>query len=823
METQHNILPQPSKKDLCGDNMEERKVTVKDKKGNLIAVFSNLSTVHEAESQKSLMHAPTIDIVSNGESTLIFQMLITSDKWQQIKNPENLYYCNHRVYTALNEQSIIYDGYTVSVSLVEIWYLLKYKFLQAHNVDIKLEPLDTHTVKILPKTDKKFKLTVNGVAYDDSQVRDSRGVLMPRGSAGYALWAILKGTDWKLGVCDVLPDGFNAKEDYGTFNVESDMKSALENIQIIQSLYGGILDWDSENKVLNLRDERKEGTDFNTWKGFVARSHKNLIDFPVVQWDNNLVTRLYPLGNGNLNIAKVNNGENYLDNFSYTKNIYEGYLQNGAIYDTNSESGQKTLKYWGERKLAELCKPRKSITYNIVDKRGTSEGWAEPFDINDIVKAYYIDTETGKEVWEYLRITHLTYNWFWPGSDTKIEVGDKVSNEVELFHQVYKFTENAIPPNPTGTIDPSDIVFVAPEEYWKDIFEYPDVEWIEEWLDKNPDYTWDDVYPPDKYEYMPWEDEWYEYVIDNGGGGYVSLYDITSIHAEHETKNTQAVADLHAYADDTFSTIESFTTFQKETKDTFSESFTQINQVSDALGAQVTLEANHYKETTNSISQANASINVVANDLKSEVKIRADFQKETKEGFVNTNASITAVANDLKAEVNIRANFQKETEEGFTQTSASIKAVADNAHAEASINAQYINQNRDSIDSVSKSLAEFKAYAGENYATVSALARVETDTSNSIAGFMAQADAKYASASIVATVNSNTAQISALVSGNTSFANISANYITISGQLTTSDLVASYANLSGTVVVKGNVVNWITKTVGGQTINYLGR
>lgn len=635
--------------------MQERKVTVKNKNGQTIAVFRNDYAVSDRNAQKNVMVSPTIDIVSNGSSTLTFQMLIESEKWQQIKHPENLYYCKNRVYTALNEGSIEYDNLVVNVTLVELWYLLAYTYVQAHNTNTEIEPIDTHTVKILPKTDPKYKLTVNGVTYEDSQVTDSRGIVMPRGSAGYALWAILKGTDWTLGVCDVLPDGFSAANDYGVFNVESDMKSALENIQLIQELYGGILDWDSEHKILNLRDEGKE-SDFNTWKGFVARQEKNLIDYPKVTWDNNLITRLYPLGNGNLNIAKVNNNKNYIDNFSYTAAVYEGYLQNANIYDTNDDGGQKTLKFWGERQLEKLCRPRKKIDYTIVDKRGTPEGWAEPFDINHIVKAYYNDTETGEEVFEYLRIIHVTENWFWPGSDTVIEVGDKISDDYELIYQTYKTVQNAAPTDSSGNISAEDIVVELPFEYLYELY----------------------------------GDDWA--TVYGYGGGYGSLALLTNIHAEHETENTQAIADLSAYADATFATIESFTTFEHWTENEFSQSWTKINQTSSALEAQITLEANHYNETKEAISNANAQIQLTANDLEAKITSTANYAKEYADGrFTEANAIITQVSNSLSAEVNAKASYD------------------------------YVNQK---TGEVSSSLAEFRAYADQNYASASLTAKI---------------------------------------------------------------------------------------------------
>lgn len=627
--------------------MEERFVTVKDKNGKLLAKFSNKTPAASNSDKKNLMVSPTIDITSNGDSTLSFQMFVASEKWQAIKDPQNLYYCNGRVYTAMNEQSYVYSGPIVNVTLVETWYLLAYKYVKAHNVNTEVEALDDHTVKILPKTDKKYKLTVNGVQYDDSEVKDSRGVVMPRGSAGYALWAILKGSGWSLGVCDVLPDGFDAANDYGTFNVETDMKDVLQNVQYVQQLYGGILDWDSENKVLSLRDERKDGTDFNTWKGYSIRKGKNLSDYPTITWDNNLITRLYPLGNGNLNIKKVNDNKGYVDNFSYTTDIYESYLQNANIYDTNDEGGQKTLKFWGEQQVAKYCRPRKSISYTIVDSRAVSAQSHENFDVNHIVKAYYQDTESGDEVFEFLRVQHLTYNWFFPSSDSTVEVGDKISNEVELFYQVYKQTENSAQTDANGHLSGSDIYLEVPEAYWDSLF--------------------------------------------GGSFGYASLQVITNLHAEHETENTEAIADLRVYADDTFATITSFTSFQEWTEDEFKASSTRIDQVSTALSAQIELEAKHHEESLEYTQESVANLRLY---------VDGDFaQAQLKAAYAYSDAKTKEVSNAL----------------------ASFEAYADRTYAQASVSATYSYVDSQ-VNALNSSIASVKATADRASSSVSAIA-----------------------------------------------------------------------------------------------------
>jgi hypothetical protein len=661
--------------------IEERFVIVRDKNGEKIAEFSNKTIASESSAKNNLMFAPTINIVSNGESTLTFQMLINSDKWQQIKHPENLYYCNGRVYTALNEQSYVYNGEVVTVTLVERWYLLKYVFLQAHNVDTDVEALDDHTVKILPRTESKFKMTINGTAYDDSVIKDSRGVLMPRGSAGYALWGILKGTDWSLGVCDVLPDGFNASEDYGTFNVETDMKSAYENIAYIQQLYGGILDWDSENKILSLRDEAKDGTDFNTWKGYSVRKDKNLSELPTITWDNNITTRLYPLGNGNLNIKAVNDGKGYVDNFSYSTDIYEAYVSNTNIYDTNDTGGQKTLKYWAEKELEKLCKPRKSISYSIVDVRGNPDYAYEKFDVNDIVKCYYQDTDTGEEIYEYLRIQHLSYNWFNPSSDSTIEVGDKVANEIELFHQLY---------NSDSDLSSTVSSYSSAIDALIDIFS------------------------------MEKSDSGTTYISKAGFESFADSTVATStMYAQFQTDTSDALAEITATADATSSSIDMVSSFVGYEYDEDGNlvwtgtAETGFSQLCTAVAASQELTTKFLTED----SEALTSIKQNSDKTSSSIDAIASFVGGTKDnnGVWHSSTSSTAFnsfCNSIAASASMKSSFiggytdddgvwhSTTSEAGFESFCNSIKATsrmyAENDKYVAEVSAEADEWNRDS-------------------------------------------------------------------------------------------------------------------------------
>lgn len=850
---------------------EARYITVYDKENNIIAKFSNTVGSLSEHAAVNLMVNPTINIVSNGESTLSFEMLVSSEKWEQIKNPENIYECNGRYYTALNEGSIVYIGDTVQVTLVETWYLLKRRYAQVYNVDPQIEALDEHTVKILPRTNEQeltqlmqyggnvdlvhrkrididssnidivhgwgmedaqigdfmtvasqtftddrngaaivvtpilsdgtlltqaelksqvnsiinstrnteyvahdnkgiimgvfagsspeknladsetfcvrvhnlhamsFTLTINGVKYEDSEVKDSRGVLMPRGSAGYALWGLLKSTDWSLGVCDVLPDGFDAANDYGTCNVESDMKDILENIKLVQSLYGGILDWDSKNKILNLRDEKKD-SDFNRWKGVVFRREKNLSEPPEITWDCNLITRAYPLGNGNLNIKRVNGDKSYIDNFSYTHAIYEGYIRNPNIYDTDDEGGQKTLLAWAQRELEKLSKPRKTIKYSVIDLSGTEKYRHEKFDVNDIVLAYYVDSK-GVTRKEYIRIQSITnYNYFFPSTDSSIEVGDKVANEVEIFYQLYRGMKHDSPTDSNGHLAGED-VFV---------------------------HTDDD------------EGEYYE--------------DVGATFKRYKNKTAEAIAGLELYVNNNFASTELFAQYKTEVDGKITASEASLKQYADGKYATQEMLTSYKSEVSGKISSA-------ITESEASLKQYADGKYATQEMLTTYKSE---VSDDISSAI--------------TSSEASLKQYADGKYATQEALTSYDSTVNGKITASETSL---KQYADGKYATQTLLTQYQNNTNNSIASINQTASKQGAAIDLVVAkdyygnyTGANAAAICLAINEQGSNAYISADHITMTG--TTTFVSASDLATPGMTTINGGNIS--TETISSSTL-----
>lgn len=89
--------------------MFDNVLKVYNKNMELIAIFTGETDGISEDAMQDLVVAPTIRIEQNGISTLSFQMLANSEKWNAIKNPENLYHINDRWYTPLTDGAFQYD------------------------------------------------------------------------------------------------------------------------------------------------------------------------------------------------------------------------------------------------------------------------------------------------------------------------------------------------------------------------------------------------------------------------------------------------------------------------------------------------------------------------------------------------------------------------------------------------------------------------------------------------------------------------------------------------------------------------------------------
>lgn len=567
-----------------------KSVTVYNKHGERIAYFDSESP-GIPENRINMMQRPTVSIEANGASTFTFQMNTKSQKWKDISDMENEYLVDGRKYCCLSPNSISIENETVTVTAEETWNKLSKKYVQAYNVPKEQEGIDDQTVVLLPKSTEP--LVVNGVTYQN--------VPYPRGSAGYNIWAILQGTGWRLAFCDVIADGFDASQDYGVFNIETDQKDVLYNLEHIRELYGGIFVWDSINQTLSVHDSNKWNNDY----GFEIRKGKNLNNL-TIEYDNDIITRLYPLGESYLNIAAVNGGKRYLDNFSYTSTIYEGNLQNSDIYD------QKQLKFWGEQQLAKLCKPRKTVTADIVDVRTIEGKEHETFDIHDIVTVVYRDGVDEVLTKESLRIISWQYEVFAP-YNMSLELGDRKLNFVDFLKQAYESGNTS-----DGLIDSNG--HISSDSIW--------------------DYEEDSLLKDHLYKYIHETEHRLEIKVDDVAGSLADFIveaneTFATIDAltQFKTETTEALAGLKLYVDENYASLELFTKFKTET----TTSITQINQRADRHEASIELNAEHISDNGKHI----ASLRVTANEHGSKIEANADE--------IKIRAKITYVDGEIRA------------------------------------------------------------------------------------------------------------------------------------------------------------------------------
>lgn len=383
--------------------MEEDVVYVLDKQEQLIAVFR--------KDDKDTLINPRIVETQNSEATFTFSISPKNEKWEQIKNPENLYRFKDKVFSTNFEgcfEEIVSDNGEdlITVKAYEIQKLLSRKYVRAWNSITGFENIDIFMVVILSNGD--LDLYNNDVLIESEHLK---------GTSGYVLDGLLYGTGWKTGICDV----------EGIFDFETDQIDIYENILKVQSIWGGILVFDSLNKIVHHRDETK----FLPYNGYEVKAEKNMQSLEKMH-NNKIITKLCPLGEGGLNIKTVNDNSEWLTNFSYTDSVLEGIENNPDIYEPDQ------LKRWGERILQYLCKPRKELTVKIVllnQKKGYE---LETIALNDIVEVFNYN-ESNKT--EQLRVVSYDYG-IWDYSDAVVELSDVTLESTDIFKKNVQATNS---------------------------------------------------------------------------------------------------------------------------------------------------------------------------------------------------------------------------------------------------------------------------------------------------------------------------------------------------------------------------------------------
>lgn len=380
---------------------------------DIVYVFDKnetLITIFQKDDEDTIIN-PVVHETQNAEATFTFSISQKNPKWEMIKNPENLYIANGKMFSTNFEgcftETLNSDNQDlVTVTAYERQKLLSRKYVRAWNSTTGFEKIDTFMVVIL--ANGGLPLTNNDVEIQSTH---------EKGTSGYVLDGLLYGTGWKTGICDV----------EGKFDLETDQVDIHENILKVQEIWGGILVFDSLNKIVHHRDETK----YLPYSGYEVKYEKNMQSLEKLH-NNKIITKLCPLGEGGLNIKSVNDESEWLTNFEYTDSILEGIENNPDITDPEQ------LKKWGERKLQDLCKPRKELTVEMVLLQKVEGYELETLALNDIVDV--INFQYSKDI-EQLRVVDFEYN-IWDYSDAVIELSDITLESTDIFKQNVKATDS---------------------------------------------------------------------------------------------------------------------------------------------------------------------------------------------------------------------------------------------------------------------------------------------------------------------------------------------------------------------------------------------
>ena len=392
------------------------KVYVLDKHQTLLAVF-------DKDDEEPIIN-PQIEKTQNAESVFTFTISANNSKWVQINNPENLYVVDGKVYSTNFEgcfEEVISesDEDLIRVTAYERQKLLSRKYVRAWNSETGFEKIDTFMVVILSNGNLALK---------------NNGSIVPtthaKGTSGYVLDALLYGTGWSTGTCDV----------EGTFDFETDQVDIYENILKVQEIWGGILVFDSINRTVSHRDE----TTWLPYNGYEVKYQKNMQSLEKL-YNNKIITKLCPLGEGGLNIKSVNNNSEWLTNYTYTNTTLEGIENNPDITDPEQ------LKRWGQRKLQDLCKPRTELTVKAALLYQVEGYELERVDLNDIVDVINL-AGSGSEAVQ-LRVVGFTYK-LWDYSDAELELSDITLESTDIFKKNVQATNQIN----AGTLNTTQVI-----------------------------------------------------------------------------------------------------------------------------------------------------------------------------------------------------------------------------------------------------------------------------------------------------------------------------------------------------------------------------
>jgi phage minor structural protein len=144
-------------------------------------------------------------------------------------------------------------------------------------------------------------------------------------------------------------------------------------LRMVQQIHGGDLVFDSRNRLVSLLTF--SGRD----SGALFAYRKNLTGIKRVVDTRSLVTRLYAYGKDGMTFASINNGNEFVEDFTYSSEVRVSTLDL-----SNFTNPYQMLEYTNLR-LADYAKPRVSYVLSAMDLSVLTGYEHESWDLGDIV------------------------------------------------------------------------------------------------------------------------------------------------------------------------------------------------------------------------------------------------------------------------------------------------------------------------------------------------------------------------------------------------------------------------------------------------------
>lgn len=171
-------------------------------------------------------------------------------------------------------------------------------------------------------------------------------------------------------VLSVIPSGWSCTDHTGFINRRTIPTSdttqdynvtAWKVLQDCCNVYKVRFRFDTNNKIVHIINPKS----YQNVGAFATRD-LNLRDLNYKGKSNDFCTRLYAEGSEGLTFASINDGKNYVEDFSYSNKVISTYWKDDRYKDAQS------LLEDAQAKLAENCKPQRSYDCDVLDLKNTN-------------------------------------------------------------------------------------------------------------------------------------------------------------------------------------------------------------------------------------------------------------------------------------------------------------------------------------------------------------------------------------------------------------------------------------------------------------------